>query len=175
MLNLVHQQKVIRDYKFNVIKNWSGYSPFEKAQIKRTLYEVSFVLALYALVAALHAMAGDDDDLKKSKGYNHMLYQALRMRSETSAYLPVVGWPDLWRIVKSPSAATSSIDRFLSFIKQFVVGIFDDEANYYKRKTGPWKKGDSKTWAYFLKLMGYTGNTLNPDQAVKAFESSFFR
>jgi predicted CopG family antitoxin len=165
----------LRDFKLKVMYDWSGYSPFEKAQIKRTLYEVSFVLALYALVAALHAMAGDDDDLKKSKGYNHMLYQALRMRSETSAYLPVVGWPDLWRIVKSPSAATSSIDRFLSFIKQFVVGIFDDEANYYKRKTGPWKKGDSKTWAYFLKLMGYTGNTLNPDQAVKAFESSFFR
>lgn len=165
----------LRDYKFNVIKNWSGYTSFEKAQIKRTLYEVSFVLALYALVAALHAMAGDDDDYKKSMGYNYMLYQALRMRSETAAYLPVVGWPDLWRIVKSPSAATNSIDRFIGFIKQFVVGIFDDEANYYKRKTGPWEKGDNKTWAYFLKLMGITGNTLHPDQAVKAFESSFFR
>ncbi|NBX19720.1 MAG: hypothetical protein EBR08_03215, partial [Bacteroidia bacterium] len=164
----------LRDFKLKVMYDWSGYSPFEKAQIKRTLYEVGFVLALWGIIVALRGMAGDDDDLKKSKGYNYMLYQALRMRSETKAYLPVVGWEDLWRITKSPSAATNTIDRFVNFIAQFIKGITDDEANYYKRKTGPWKKGDNKTWAYFLRLMGYTGNTLNPDQAVKAFESSFF-
>lgn len=164
----------LRDYKFNVIKNWSGYSPFERAQIKRTLTEIGLVFALVVLVRVMNSMAGDDDDLKKEKSYNYILYQALRMRSETKAYLPVIGWGDIWRTVKSPSAATNIVDRFIGFIEQFYLGMTDEDKRYYKRKTGMWKKGDNKTYAYFLRLMGITGNTLNPEQAVKDFKSSFF-
>ena len=45
----------------------------------------------------------------------------------------------------------------------------------YERDTGIWNKGDNKAWAAFLKLMGFSGYNMKPGEAVKAFESSFFR
>ena len=167
----------LRDYQFNIIKNWATYSPFEKAQIRRVLAELAIVLALTALIYILKSLIPDDDDdpIKDTYMYNFILYQAIRMRSETKQNVPGVGLPDLWKTVKSPSAATTSIDRIVKFADQAFVSIYDADARDYKRKTGPWEKGDSKTWAYFLKMMGYTGNNFNPDQAVKSFESIFNR
>ena len=40
-------------------------------------------------------------------------------------------------------------------------------------KQGVWDKGDNKSWAYFLKLMGYSGYNLTPEEAVKSFKSYF--
>ena len=42
----------------------------------------------------------------------------------------------------------------------------------YEKKSGIWEKGDNKAWAYFLKLMGYSGYNLHPDEAIKSFEST---
>ena len=167
----------LRDYQFNIIKNWKTYTPFEKAQIRRVLAELGIVLALTALIYILKSVIPDDDDdpIKDTYMYNFILYQAIRMRSETKQNVPGVGLPDLWKTVKSPSAATTSIDRIVKFADQAFVSIYDADARAYKRKTGVWEKGDSKTWAYFLKMMGYTGNNFNPDQAVKSFESIFNR
>ena len=167
----------LRDYQFNIIKNWKTYTPFEKAQIRRVLAELGIVLALTALIYILKSVIPDDDDdpIKDTYMYNFILYQAIRMRSETKQNVPGVGLPDLWKTVKSPSAATTSVDRIIKFLGQAFVSIYDADARDYKRKTGPWEKGDSKTWAYFLKMMGYTGNNFYPDQAVKSFESIFNR
>jgi hypothetical protein len=167
----------LRDYQFNIIKNWKTYTPFEKAQIRRVLAELGIVLALTALIYILKSVIPDDDDdpIKDTYMYNFILYQAIRMRSETKQNVPGVGLPDLWKTIKSPSAATTSIDRIVKFADQAFVSIYDADARAYKRKTGVWEKGDSKTWAYFLKMMGYTGNNFNPDQAVKSFESIFNR
>jgi hypothetical protein len=159
--------------KTNLIKNWADMSPFERAQTKRVIAEATLILTLTALVMALRAMVDDDDDeLKKNWGYNFMLYQAIRMRSETSQYLPILGIRDAYRTVKSPSAATSSIDRAIKFTDQFLVQSWDPEKAVYQRRTGVWEKGDNKSWAYFLKLMGITGYTMSPEEAIKAFEGS---
>ena len=55
------------------------------------------------------------------------------------------------------------------FFDQFVL-TWDPDDLYYKKKTGVWDKGTNKSWAYFLKLMGYSGNNLNPNEAIKSFE-----
>jgi hypothetical protein len=159
--------------KTSLIKNWADMSPFERAQIRRTIAEASFIIAFTALAMILKAMVDDDDDeLKKNWAYNFVLYEAIRMRSETSQYVPVYGLRDVYRTFKSPSAATSSIDRAIKFVDQFFVQSWDPEKAVYQRRTGIWEKGDNKSWAYFLKLMGITGYTLSPDQAIKSFESS---
>jgi hypothetical protein len=131
--------------------------------------------ALAALIMALEAMAGGDDDDEKKKmpyAYNFIMYEAIRMRSETKTYLPVIGLPDLYRTVKSPSAVMGTMDRFTKFIDQFLL-TWDDEKLNYKREAGVWDKGDNKSWAYFLKLMGYSGYNLTPDEAIKSFNSTF--
>lgn len=173
----------LRDYKFNVMKNWSTYSPFEKAQIRRVIAETTIILAAFTLAMILKSMMGagvDDDDLTESQKaakdnfvYNFVLYEAVRMRSETSQYLPVLGLLDAYRVVKSPSAMTGTLDRAIKFTDQFLL-TWNPEKLQYQKDTGVWKKGDNKSWAYFLKLMGYSGYNFTPAEAVKSFESTFF-
>jgi hypothetical protein len=159
--------------KTDLIKNWADMSPFERAQVKRVIAEATLIIALAALVMVLKAMVDDDDDdLKKNWAYNFVLYEAIRMRSETSQYVPIYGIRDAYRTVKSPSAATVSIDRALKFVDQFFIQSWDPEKAVYQRRTGVWEKGDNKSWAYFLRVMGITGYTLSPEEAIKSFEGA---
>ena len=164
-------------YKLNIMEAWSGYTPFQKSQIKKVVSEISMIIAFTAIVSLLSVSDDDDDDKNEEKlkqkdmPYinNFILYQAIRMRSETAAYI----WlGDAYRILRSPTAMTSSIERGLKLINQVLPWNITEE---YEKETGPWKKGDNKAWAAFLKFMGYSGYTLNPDQAVKAFESSILK
>lgn len=156
----------LRDYKFNIIDNWSQYSPFEKAQIKRVTAELTIILTLSALVYVLLAAGEDDEELKDNFAYNFILYEAMRMRSETSAYLNP---KDAYRVVKSPSAMTSTLERAIKFTDQILPWNITEE---YKRKQGVWEEGDNKAWAYFLKLMGYSGYNITPEAAVESFRGS---
>jgi hypothetical protein len=167
--------KDIVTFKSGILSQWKSLSDFEKAQVRRTIAELGMILALWATVMALKSMVGDDDDeLKQSYAYNFILYQAIRMNSETKQYLPGVGLKDVYKVVKSPSAMTSTLDRVIKFVDQFVF-TWDPEKLDYQRKTGVWDKGDNKSWAYFLRLMGITGYNLTPEEAVKGFQSSFVR
>lgn len=161
--------KDLREYKFNVMQNWSTYSPFEKAQIKRVIAEATIILTSTALVYILKKWADDDDDLKKNWVYNFALYEMIRMRSETSAYINPT---DAYRVVKSPSAMTTTLERAIKFGDQFFL-TWDPEKLEYQRKQGVWNEGDNKSWAYFLKLMGYSGYNITPEAAVESFEGTY--
>jgi hypothetical protein len=159
-------------YKTDIFKKWSTYSTFEKAQIRKVVAELTIIAALATLIIVLSAMAGGDDGEEKKEmpyAYHFMLYQALRMRSETASYLKP---SDFWRVVKSPTAMTSVVDRFTKFTDQFLF-TWDEDDLVFKKKSGVWDKGDNKSWAYFLKLMGFTGYNLTPDKAVEGFKSTF--
>ena len=161
-------------YKLNVMEAWSGYTPFQKAQIRKVVGEISIIVALTA-IASILTVGDDDDEEKKVKQkdmsyiHNFLLYQAIRMRSETAAYiLPT----DLLRILKSPTAMTSTIERAIRLLYQILPWNITEE---YERETGVWKKGDNKAWAKFLRLMGYSGYNLTPAEAVKSFEFSLIK
>ena len=87
------------------------------------------------------------------------------MRSETASYIWI---PDAMRVVKSPSAITGTFERVIKLGDQIMPWNITET---YKRDTGIWDKGDNKAWAYFLKLMGYSGNNIEPGEAVKGFEN----
>jgi hypothetical protein len=158
----------LRDYKFNIINNWSEYTPFEKAQIKRVIAELTVILSTAALIYILKAAADDDEELKNNFAYNFILYEAIRMNSETAAYISP---KDAYRVVKSPSAMTSTLERGIKFVDQFMF-TWDPDKLEYKRKQGIWNEGDNKSWAYFLKLMGYSGYNITPEAAVESFEGT---
>lgn len=154
--------------KFNIFENWSSYSDFEKAQIKRTSAEAAFILSLTILASVLKSMGDDDEELKNNYAYNFLLYQATRQRSETSSYISP---KDAYRVVKSPSAITTSLDRTIKLVDQLLF-TWDPDKLQYKRKSGIWNKGDNKSWAAFVKLAGISGYNLNPEEAVKSFEGT---
>jgi hypothetical protein len=160
-------------YKLEVGSRWTGYTPFEKAQIRKVAMEAGIVASLGVILALLAALGGGDDDekseIEKTYAYNFALYQAMRMRSETLAY---VSPADFYRIFKSPSAVMGTIDRATKLYSQILPWNIAEE---YKRDTGIWKKGDNKAWAAFLKVMGFSGYNFTPDQAVKSFQSTFVR
>jgi hypothetical protein len=161
--------KDIRKMKFNVAKNWATYSDFEKAQITRTLTELSIIITLAGLAAILvYAFSGDDDDdeaVRKSYAYNFAMYELIRMRSETASYIWI---GDTMRIIKSPLVITGTIEKTLRLANQLLPTNISET---YKRDTGIWEKGDNKAWAYFLKLMGFSGNNIDPGEAVKGFQN----
>jgi hypothetical protein len=164
----------IRQYKFNVIKNWSTYTPYQKAQISKVLAELSIIMALSTLAFILTNILVDPDDdereaIQDNYLYNFLLYETLRMRSETASYINPI---DAVRVLRSPSAMTSTFDRIIKFGNQVMPWNITEE---YERKTGIWEKGDNKAWAAFLKLMGFSGYNTNPEQAWKSFESTFFK
>ena len=107
----------------------------------------------------------DDEDLKDSYLYNFVLYEAIRMRSETFQYLNP---KDAYRTIKSPSAALSTVSRVARFTGQIVPWEITET---YKRKQGIWEKGDNKAWAYFVKMIGLPGYNISPREAVKVYES----
>lgn len=157
-------------YKGNIMEAWSTYTPFQKAQIRRTAAEITILMSLVGLLTVLAFMVGsgddEDEELKTNKIYNFVLYEAIRMRSETAQY---INPGDVIRVMRSPSAIASTVERAMKFTNQIMPWNITEE---YKRESGIWEKGDSKAWAYFLKLMGFSGNNLDPAQAVKAFQST---
>jgi len=161
--------KQLVQFKFSVMKKWSTLSPFERAQVNRVIGEATLILAFTAIVLALTLMVDDDDDdLKKNYAYNFLLYEAIRMRSETASYISP---KDAYRIFKSPSAMTSTLERAIQFTDQFFF-TWNPEKLTYQRRSGVWNKGDNKSWAYFMKLIGFSGYNITPEAAVKAFEGS---
>ncbi len=157
--------KDMKTYKLNIAKQWSTYDNQQKANIKRVLAELGTILAIYALIVMLMNMGDDDDDLKDSYLYSFLLYEAIRMRSETSQYLNP---KDAYRTIKSPSAALSTASRVFRFANQLLPWEITET---YKRKQGIWEKGDNKAYAYFIKMIGLPGYNISPREAVKVYES----
>lgn len=160
----------LRTYKLNILSRWKQYTKFEKMQIRKVIAEMTLILASLAVILAL--TWGDDDDKKKKKETKSyfeyfFLYQAMRMRSETFAYLNP---RDAYKALRSPSAMTGTIDRGIKFIDQILPWNINEK---YKRKEGVYEKGDNKAWARFQKLMGFSGYNLNPEAAIKSWEASF--
>jgi hypothetical protein len=163
--------KDLAKLKLNMMQNWSTYTPFEKAQIKRVMAETVIIFGTTAFIMLLMHAFGDDDDEKKGYAYNFMLYELSRMQSETASYISP---RDAYRTVKSPSAMVSTIERMTKFIDQFFLTWDPDKLNY-KRKEGVWNKGDNKSWAYFLKLIGFSGYNFTPEAAVKSFKATLLK
>jgi hypothetical protein len=157
--------KDLLTFKWNMIEGWSTFTPFEKAQMKRAITELTLILTTTALAGFLLSMGDDDEELKDNYAYNFALYEAIRMRSETAAYISP---KDAYRVVKSPSAMTSTLERAIKFTDQFFF-TWDPEKLDFQRKQGVWEKGDNKSWAYFLKLIGISGYNVKPEAATESF------
>ena len=177
----------LKQYQFNIVKNWNNYSDFEKRAIKKTLTEVG---ALITMIAILSLLLGWDEDDKdrfkklKEKGWGHqaLVYVLLKTKSETEQFLPVPGFGlnEIKRLYSNPSIAFNEVTRYIEISSllvdhaQDIVGLNSDDL-YYKSSvdnSGLKDKGDSKLAAKLFGAIGYTGRTFNPLDAIKSFEYS---
>tara|TARA_R110000803_G_scaffold7596_2_gene24456 strand:- start:267 stop:4826 length:4560 start_codon:yes stop_codon:yes gene_type:complete len=163
--------------KGDVFKTYGEMTELERQNIKRTLTELSALVATSALIFYL----GSKDDDERGWAANFILYQATRYQMEIKQWTPVVGTKEAFRILKSPTATARPIEDGISILEQilyqelpYLVGIGDEADIFYQRDTGRYSKGDRKIRKKVEDLIpawrGITRSS-NPEEAQKWFNS----
>jgi hypothetical protein len=159
--------------------NSDTLTDMEKLNISRTLSEVIGIATTMIIFAALMAMVDDDDD-EIGYGMNFTLYQAKRLQTELRAFvpLPMLGLSEFLRLLESPTATYSSLEKFDGLLKEMLhlgSDMLDGEigeSRIYKRKTGGYEKGTLKIKKKFfdiIPILRGIEKSGNPDEALKWF------
>lgn len=167
-------------YMVGKTKDWHLYSEEEKRAVWRTWVEMGYSMFFLAFITLVMGFGADDDDRfkkleRKNWAQQMLLYEMMMIKSETETFLPLpgMGLNELLRMKDNPSIAFPLINRYakiLSHSADIMIGtISGTDQGRYERKSGIWEKGDIKVYADLLKLVGYTGNTQNPDIALKNY------
>jgi hypothetical protein len=170
-------------FKFGSV--FKAMTPMEKANVKQTATELSMWLATMAIGSLLVSSLKDDDD-DDEYITPFLAYQSLRMSAELGQFIPVIGIPDMYRFIMSPSATLRPIVDAAKLLKQLVVrelpyrtgelfgyeldGIESDIV--YQRKSGVHLRGDSKTAVMLEKLIPVirgAEQSGSPEEALKFF------
>lgn len=149
----------------NGIPKWDDYTASEKASIAKTLTEVGAVMLMFLLILGMGGY--DDDPHFKDNGflYNHILYQLIRLKSETETFQPISGINEAYRTVTTPTVAMTSVKQLLKLGALLAYGATGHDTTYQK-DYGVWEEGDSKIWATLVSMIGYKGTTQKPDVLI---------
>lgn len=139
---------IFKDYS-TYLKNmslyWNTLNDTEKANIKRTMVEMTYFLGAVIMFGLLKKLGDDDDELQDTKGYAYSMYALDRLKSEIRAYDPMFGWfNESRKLMKDPFAAMGAVDDML---KLFYTIIFEGDEEY---KAGMYH-GISKTKVQLMK------------------------
>lgn len=171
--------KVSREMVQSGMKNWHLMSTAEKRGFWRTMAELGYSMIFLALLSLVGFDTSDPDRFKKLKkngwALNMLIYEILLIKGETETFLPLPGFgaDELARMKDNPSVAFPLLNKYLKLLNHLIQHIrqpfTDDDVTHFKQDSGIYKKGDLKIMADLLKIIGYTGATLNPDVAVKNY------
>jgi hypothetical protein len=112
---------------------WASLTDHEKANIYRTLYEVTFLISaiiLASVASNLKGDAGDDDDELEAKWWAFIAYQAYRLQNELLFFTPKLD--SAMSILRSPAASMSFVENLIDLSGQ----IFHPLDRY---ESGNWK------------------------------------
>jgi hypothetical protein len=110
-------------------ENWAALSPHEKANIKRTLGEVSTLISVIILANFAYTNWGDDDTEDK-RFWALLAYQSYRLKAELLFYSPKLD--ESMSLLRSPAASMSVLENIIKLSGQ----IFNPFEEYQR---GPWK------------------------------------
>jgi hypothetical protein len=178
--------KDLAKFRFNVVKNWSNYSPQERRAITQTLTDIGIVLGVWLAYSVLLGYDPDDKDRfkkLKEKGWaaQAAVFLLLKVRSETEQFLPYAGINEIKSVYSNPSLVFNETTRYINLstlIGEHMLNVlpfvdFNHDLYYSKNvdNSGLKDKGDSKLVAAAVKsLVGYTGKTFSPVDAIKSYE-----
>jgi hypothetical protein len=179
--------KDLAKFNWNNLVNWENYSDFEKRAIKRTLADIAIVLSIIAVTSLLLGWDPDDPDRfkkLKEKNWAHRasLFVLLKVKSETEQFLPYAGLDEIKGVYSNPSLLFNETTRYIKITKLLGMHLLDatpffnfEGSLYYKKdvdQSGFKDKGDAKIVSEFMRsFVGYTGRTIHPEDALKAFEN----
>jgi len=167
------KESMSKGNRFSFISTYKLLDSEEKANVKRTFVEASFMLSMTVIGSMLMAAMDDDDEDDYVNAF--FAYQALRISSELSQfYRP----EEFYRFVSSPTALTKPMLNATKLVGQifefaaYKVGISDGEDVFYKRTSGEFRKGDLKlvkTFNDLAPIIRGIEKTKNPEDALKFF------
>jgi len=108
-------------------ENWAGLSDHEKANIRRTISEAAFLIAIIIMAAALYNAKDEDDD--DNWFLSFLAYQAYRLKAELTFF---VSLDSAMQIMRSPMASTAVLQNIASLTSQL-----SNPTELYQR--GPFK------------------------------------
>ena len=172
----------------NDIRN--GYFPLYRmvtdpnqytAEEKNAALTASYELGVLILLSMGYSILGgkEPDKYKKLKadpnGYwkAQLLNMILSIKLETETIHPFYGIDNIAQKIKSPFP----VARLYENIVKFAYTLNFGDEDFYKRDSGMYEKGQSKAFAYTLKLTGLEGIILeltNPIERLKRTEQSQF-
>lgn len=124
-----------------ISKSKNNLNENEIANIKRAFTEISYFIGSFILGGILTRILGDADE-DEMWVLNYLAYQTLRMQTEIGFFVPIVGTPQLLKIVQSPMAGLNNIENIMDLTKSInLFGfLFEDKEFFRTYKTGD-KKG----------------------------------
>ena len=154
----------------------SGLSPVDRANLKKSVRDMMWVMAtgiLVMVLANLYSAADDDDDEKTA--YKYALFFALRLNQDLGIYGTLgdpqnLGLPNIretLKLVKNPVVALSTLERGIDMVSQL-----KDPFATYKNPSGIFDKGDSKLAAKLIKFSGISGTNFDPENAIKFMQQN---
>ena len=110
-------------------ESWNDLTRMEKANIRRTLGEMIFLIGTWIMIKALMGAMEDDDEDEWYMSF--LAYQAVRLKTELLFFSPSLVEP--LRILRSPAATMSVVENTIRLFSQ----LLSDPFEIYER--GNWK------------------------------------
>lgn len=132
---LVHLMKDLKFLKLRMVSaEWKMMTPDERANVKRTIFELGMILGSLAAATTIANLAkGTDDDDEKAKLY----YAATLLRRLYSELRFYTSLKEGYRILKSPMATLSMVEKVAELVSQGLEDLWALELERYER--GPRK------------------------------------
>ena len=162
----------LRQGQFSFAANFDKLSDHQKANMRRTLVEVSTLIGLMITAAAL-ASIGDDDD-ERSWGLNFLALSVNRLYTELGANVPFTMPKEMLKLMESPAAGMSTIKSVVALGYDSVnwTGIVSDEKEFFPTYQSGNNKGRSKFAVNFEKAIPIVKNIQNlidPENLMKFY------
>jgi hypothetical protein len=120
--------------KFELLSRESELQPYQVANIKRTMMEISFLIA--SIILGRFALKFRDDDPENERLWSFMAYQAFRLRSEISFYvLP----SSTMQILRTPMASLTVVEDVIKLTTQLADPLISGTLTFDTYERGPWK------------------------------------
>jgi hypothetical protein len=115
-------------------ENWQELTRMEKANVKRTLGEIVFLLAAIIMGSVFVKMKGEVDD--EEWLYSFLGYQALRFRAELGFFFNP---QEAMRILRSPAASMSVIENTMKLFGQLIDPLWSGDLAFERYQRGNWR------------------------------------
>jgi hypothetical protein len=160
----------------------AALTPLEKQNLQRALAEHALIMVTGAIVLSLsYILEGEDDDDPKVQFGKWALYLSLRLNNELATY--GAAFNPATRGVPSPmpliysfsnvSAIFNVVKKTSKLLTQLLDDIITLSPAQYERDTGIFEKGDYKSLANLMKLIGVNNRKWlsEPDDAINTLIS----